>query len=118
MVHHDNPPLDMLSLEKLISLRAEPAEPNRLRMAMRLAGFTQVWVAGAVGITQSYVSDICNGNYKSLPVEIAQRLASLFGPNCTVDDLFPLPLVLREKPDRRAPDSPLRRATDSPRGGA
>lgn len=108
----------MLTAAHLVELRRAPAEPNRLRRAMELAGLTQVEVAAAVGVGQPHISDICKGNYKKLPLDVAQRLASLFGPDCTVDDLFPLPLVLREKPDRRAPDPPRRRVTDSPREGA
>lgn len=108
----------MLNIDQLTELRESPAAPNRLVKAMALDGKTQVEVAAAVGVGQPHISDICKGNYKKLPLDVAQRLASLFGPDCTVDDLFPLPLVLREKPDRRALDSPMRRATDAPQEGA
>ena len=55
---------------------------------MRLAGLTQVQVAAAVNMAQPQISEISNGNYTKLPLETAQRLASLFG--CAVDVLFPL----------------------------
>jgi transcriptional regulator with XRE-family HTH domain len=79
-----------LTTAQLKQLTEESAEPNRLRLAMKLAGVTQVELAEAVGFTQSHISEIVNGNYSSLPLETAQKLADYFGPGCSTDLLFPL----------------------------
>lgn len=55
---------------------------------MQLVEVTQVQVAAAVGMTQSHISEIANGNYSSLPLSTAQKLADYFG--CSTDILFPL----------------------------
>ena len=56
---------------------------------MRLARVTQVQVAAAIGVTQSHISEIANGNYSSLPLDTAQDIAGFFGPDVTTDDIFP-----------------------------
>jgi plasmid maintenance system antidote protein VapI len=54
---------------------------------MELLALTQVRVADGIGVTQSHVNKIVNGNYVSLPLETAQRLSDFFG--CSTDILFP-----------------------------
>jgi plasmid maintenance system antidote protein VapI len=77
----------VLSEHQLAQLRRAPGDPNRLRRAMELVGLTQVQLAEAIGVTQSHVNKIVNGNYVSLPLEMAQRLSDYFG--CPTDLLFP-----------------------------
>lgn len=78
----------MLTEHQIAALRRTPADPNRVKRAMQLLGLTQVQVAAAVGMTQSHISEIANGNYSSLPLETAQKIADRFG--CSTDLLFPL----------------------------
>lgn len=54
---------------------------------MELLGLTQVQVATGIGVTQSHINKIVNGNYSSLPLETAQRLGAFLG--CPTDLLFP-----------------------------
>lgn len=77
----------MLSAEQLDELRKSSGAPNRLRKAMELGGLTQVRLAEGVGVTQSHISEIVNGNYSRLPMETARNLAGHFG--CSLEDLFP-----------------------------
>lgn len=77
----------MLTPKQIEVLRESPLAPNRVKVAMRLAGLTQVEVAAKLGITQSHVSEIANGNYSSLPLDTARKFATFFG--CLIEDLFP-----------------------------
>jgi len=77
----------MLSEQQLAALRMAVVEPNRLRVAMALVPVTQVQLAEALGVEQSYISKIVNGRYSRMSLEVAQKLAAYFG--CTTDDLFP-----------------------------
>ena len=78
----------MLTRKQLNSLRVEKKSgPNRLKRAMQLADVTQEQVAAAVGVSQSHISEIANGNYSRLPIDMVQNLAGYFG--CSTDDLFP-----------------------------
>lgn len=77
----------MMTAKQRTRLRSHEPEPNRIKAAMKLLGVTQVQVAAGVGVTQSHVSEIANGNYSSLPLDTAQKLAEYFG--CSTDDLFP-----------------------------
>ena len=79
--------LVMLNTKQLAQLRRAEGSPNRVRAAMGLGDVTQVQVAAAIGVTQPHVSEIVNGNYSSLPLPTAQRLAAFFG--CAIEDLFP-----------------------------
>lgn len=54
---------------------------------MQLLDLTQTQVADGIGVTQSHVNKIVNGNYVSLPLETAQKLSDFFG--CNTDVLFP-----------------------------
>lgn len=77
----------VLSEHQLAQLRKAPTEPNRVRKAMELLGLTQEQVAEGIGVTQSHINKIVNGNYVSLPLDTAQSLAGYFG--CPTDVLFP-----------------------------
>lgn len=75
----------MLSRRKLAVLRRAKGTPNRVALAMELAGLTQVQVAEAIGCTQPSISRIKQGHFASL--ETSRALARLFG--CQIEDLFP-----------------------------
>lgn len=78
----------MLKQTELRELRrSSVAGRNRLTQAMRLAGITQVQLAERVGVTQSYISKIANGQYDDLPGEMMRALSVQFG--CAIEDLFP-----------------------------
>ena len=76
----------MLTEQQLAVLRSEPGS-NRVAKAMALSGVTQVTVAKALGLTQSYVSDVARGRYRTITVEDAREFASYFG--WRIEDLFP-----------------------------
>lgn len=79
----------MLSPEKLEALRsAALTGRNRVQTARRLAGVTQLELAGALGITQKHVSRIEAGAYSDLPLETSRAFADFFG--CSIEDLFPV----------------------------
>lgn len=61
--------------------------PNKMALAMKLAGVTQVEVAAGVGLTQASVSRIKSGNYVDLPLSTLRKLSDYFG--CQIEDLFP-----------------------------
>lgn len=78
----------MLSTKQLDELRrSRGANRNRLGKAMELAGTTQVQLAEATGLTQSYISRIKNGRYDDLSGDTMRSLVAFFG--CSLDDLFP-----------------------------
>lgn len=77
----------VLTSVQLAALLADPGAPNRLRLAMALAGITQVQLAEQLGVSQGYISVIVNGKYGGLNIETARKLAALFG--CTIEELFP-----------------------------
>lgn len=79
----------MLNEQQLAALRLSEATPNRLRVAMALLHVTQVQLAAALGVEQSFISKVVRGRYSRLDLRFGQRLAAYFG--CSVDDLFPLP---------------------------
>lgn len=58
---------------------------------MELAKVTQVQLAEATGLTQSYISRIKNGRYEDLSGDTMRALADYFC--CTLDDLFPAKAV-------------------------
>lgn len=61
--------------------------PNNIALAMKLADVTQVQIAEATGLQQSYISRIMRGRYSRLPGETMRTLATFFG--CAIEDLFP-----------------------------
>lgn len=78
----------MLSPSKLRTLRTTRTDsPNKLRLAIKLDGVTQVQVAGAVGVSQSQVSEDVAGKFSEISLEKARAYAGFFG--CAVEDLFP-----------------------------
>lgn len=77
----------MLNARQLAQLRQEPAEPNRVKAAIRIAGVTQEVVSGATRIPQSNLSRIANSASGQITVQTAARLARYFG--CQIPDLFP-----------------------------
>ncbi len=77
----------MLTRSQVQALRREPAQPNRLALAIELAGVTQVDVAAAIGCTQSNISKLAAGKHSRLDLELTRNLADYFG--CSLDDLFP-----------------------------
>jgi len=80
-------PFMMLTRPQRAKLRAAKTGPNRLKLAIALDETTQDAVAKAIGIRQSYVAAIANGNYSRLPLETARSLARHFG--CAIEELFP-----------------------------
>lgn len=78
-----------LTTEQLDALRAVPlgAMPNKLRIALALTRTKQVDVVEATGFTHPHVSNLVTGDYKSVTVDTAGKLAAFFG--CAIEDLFP-----------------------------
>ena len=76
----------MMTTRQLQQLRKEPAEPNRLKAAMKITGARQVDVSAATGLDQSHVSRIANMG-PAVALETAAKLAGFFG--CEIADLFP-----------------------------
>jgi transcriptional regulator with XRE-family HTH domain len=79
-----------LTDEQLAALRAAPVNervPNRVRVAMALAGVRQEDVIAATGINRYQLSRIVNGRLSNFELATVQPLASFFG--CATDDLFP-----------------------------
>ncbi|MCR4374174.1 MAG: helix-turn-helix domain-containing protein [Acidobacteria bacterium] len=75
-----------LTRKQLQALRATvPATGNRVRLARKLMGWTQVELAAAAGLQQPYVSAVERGRY-SVEVRNAWPLAVVFG--CSIEDLF------------------------------
>jgi DNA-binding XRE family transcriptional regulator len=60
---------------------------NRVQIARRLAGLTQVALAEQLGMTQSSLSDLERSRYSDTTVSTAARIAHHFG--CSIEDLFP-----------------------------
>lgn len=91
--------LAVLTRKQLRELRGAKAPGrNRVTQAMKLAGLTQVQLAQRLGVTQSYISKIANGQYRGLPGEMTHTLARFFG--CAIEDLF-LPAVTALVQSRR-----------------
>ena len=83
--------IKQLTPEQLTALRAVPISkqvPNRVHVAMALAGVNGAELAAGIGLSASSVSDIRNGKYESLKHPTVQRFADFFG--CYIEDLFPL----------------------------
>ncbi len=78
-----------LSPEQLDALRSVPLleMPNRLRVALGMAKARQVDLVEATGLDPSMVSNFVNGNYRTMTLDTARKLADFFG--CQIDDLFP-----------------------------
>lgn len=78
-----------LTDRQLESLRAAPLEtlPNRLKVAFALANVQRSEAAEATGLSAPTVSKLINGQYQTLDIENARKLADYFG--CSIEDLFP-----------------------------
>lgn len=76
----------MFSARQLQQLRREPAEPNRLKAAMRLAKKTQIDVSVGTGLAQAHVSKIATRGQR-VTLETSAKLAAFF--QCQISDLFP-----------------------------
>ena len=76
----------MLTEEQLAVVRSEPGA-NRVAKAMTLASVTQTAVAKALGVSQTYVSDVARRRYRTITFESARKFARYFG--CRIEDLFP-----------------------------
>ena len=86
----------MLTPRQLEALRSEPG-PNRVARAMEMAGVTQTTLAAAIGLTQSYISDVARQRHRTITVVNARKFTKYFG--CSIDDLFPDDA--EESPDER-----------------
>lgn len=75
--------------EQLDALRAVPlgTMPNKLRIALALAKAKQRDVVDETGIYASNLSNFVTGDYKTITIETARKLADFFG--CQIEDLFP-----------------------------
>lgn len=80
-----------LTAKQLKELKAAPAGEagNRVAVALRLAGLTQVQMAAEIGESQPAVSDIVRGRYGDTSLTKARKFAEFFG--CAIEDLFPAP---------------------------
>lgn len=75
-----------LSSKQLQALRRDPSA-NRVRVARKALGLTQVQVCEALGFMQPYLSDVERRRYAQIGLVNARRLADFFG--CAIEDLFP-----------------------------
>jgi len=75
--------------KQLRALRAAPlgSIPNRLAVALALVERTQTDVCEEAGISKARMSLLVNGNYKTVSIDEAGRIARAFG--CAIEDLFP-----------------------------
>lgn len=78
-----------LSPEQLVALRTVPLGrwPNRLALALQMAGVTQAAAAESIGIPRTNFNKIVNGRYEGLQLETSRKIADFFG--CAIEDLFP-----------------------------
>lgn len=78
----------MLTRAALATLRKTPTStPNKLKLAMKLAGVTQVQLSQAINLAQSQISEDATGKSTAISVDKAHAYAEFFG--CAIDDLFP-----------------------------
>lgn len=78
-----------LTPEQLAALRVAPLgdSPNRLRVAIALAGAKQTDVCEETGFAFSTLSRLVTGANGNPTIETARTFAEFFG--CGIDDLFP-----------------------------
>ena len=79
----------MLTKSHVNTLRKSPATKERLGRAIDLAGITQHQVALGVECSDSYVSELVKGQYETVTLDMAWKLADFF--QCRIEDLFPNP---------------------------
>ena len=78
-----------LTPAQIDAMRALPMGdmPNKLRVAIKLAGITQAELSESIDEQQPYVSDIVRGRWQTITVTKARKFAEFFG--CAIEDLFP-----------------------------
>lgn len=85
----------VLTPTQLTALRAEPAEPNRVAAARKLLGLSQVAFGEAIGVLQSGLSKLENGQRQDITLASARQIADFIGAH--VDDVFPPPPRSKKK---------------------
>lgn len=61
--------------------------PNKLGLALELAGISQAEFARDLNFQPPYVSDVVRGRYRTITLENGVKVAEYFG--VAVEDLFP-----------------------------
>lgn len=81
--------LNVLTTAQVDALSRAPLgeRPNRIGLAVELAGVRQADIANSTGLTESYISATANGRYKTITVENARKFAAFFG--APIEVLFP-----------------------------
>lgn len=86
-----------------------PATGNRLRLAMELAGLTQLQLAAEIGLGQPYISAVARGQFETITVENAHIFARFFG--CAIEDLFPAKHVVARQDRPQSGHLPAQQAS-------
>lgn len=78
-----------LTPEQAEMLRRFPLgrRPNKVAIALELAGSTQADLCRALQLLQPYVSEVVRGRYRTIHLDKAQAIADCFG--VAVEDLWP-----------------------------
>lgn len=78
-----------LTEDQLAALRRVPLDgrPNKLRLALQMAGVSQDECVRVTGFPQPYVAQVMAGRNKTITVRNAGRFAEFMG--CAIEDLFP-----------------------------
>lgn len=78
-----------LTPDQLTALRAVPlgAMPNKLRIAMALAGANQIEICDETGYAAPSMSRLVTGRYQDASLDTCRKIAGYFG--CAIEDLFP-----------------------------
>ena len=100
----DLTPLPASDLTQLRQTALRPNERNRVRIARGLAHITQAELFRQTGVLQAQISQLELGQYRDVTLKTATRLARFFG--CTIEDLFPLDLLLDGEPTAPAAGTP------------
>ena len=89
-----------LTVAQLAQLRRAPLDgPNKIALALRLRhNARQQDLADATGLWKSKISDIANGNYSRISLDVARKIATAFG--ACIEDIFPPPCAAPKR--RRA----------------
>lgn len=86
-----------LTTDQLAHLRRERlnGKRNKIDLALRLRGANGQDLAAAAHLQKSKVSELRNGKYSRISLDMARKLADVFG--ACVEDLFPPPCVRRKR---------------------
>ena len=76
-----------LTLTDRKRLRRYPPSPNRLKMAIVLAGVTNTELAREAGLSQTQLCDIAAGRWQDVSLRTARRLSKPLGVH--IEELFP-----------------------------